>query len=103
MLRISPIKHGLKAENMRRRAQARWKSALSEAASVECARMLGSAAAGQSAAVRRLAALMQQEEQQAEQEKQAVLQRERERVAAAQKAAQESGIDPKTKRQYEYG
>ena len=45
---------------------------------------------------------MQQEEQQAEQEKQAALQRMRDRAAAAQKAAQESGIDPKTKRQYEY-
>ena len=30
------------------------------------------------------------------------MQRQSERAAAAQKAAQESGIDPKTRRQYEY-
>ena len=43
-----------------------------------------------------------QTDQQAKQEQQGALQRERERAAAAQKAAQESGIDPKTKKQYEY-
>ena len=40
MFRISPIKLGLKAENMRRRAEARWKSSASEAVSVQRARLM---------------------------------------------------------------
>ena len=41
-------------------------------------------------------------DKQAKQGQQAAVQRQSERAAAAQKAAQESGIDPKTRRQYEY-
>ena len=56
----------------------------------------------QSAAVRRLAALMQRDDDEAEQARQADLEQERQRAAAAQKAAAEHGVDPKTKRQIKY-
>jgi hypothetical protein len=56
----------------------------------------------QSAAVRRLAALMEQDEQEEAQRLAEQRLAEWDRAAAAQKAAEEAGVDPKTKQQVKY-
>ena len=56
----------------------------------------------QSAAVRRLAALMEQDEQEEALRLAEQRQAEWDRAAAAQKAAEEAGVDPKTKQQVKY-
>ena len=56
----------------------------------------------QSAAVRRLAALMEQDEQEGAQRLAEQRLAEWDRAAAAQKAAEEAGVDPKTKQQVKY-
>ena len=56
----------------------------------------------QSAAVRRLAALVEQDEQEEAQRLAEQRLAEWDRAAAAQKAAEEAGVDPKTKQQVKY-
>jgi len=59
--------------------------------------VLGGGGAAPSAACRRLAALMELDEQAEEQRRAAKLQAQRDKAAAAHKAAEAQGIDPKTK------